>query len=251
MDLGELVEVREASGIGGNRGVFAKRDIRPGEVIIEDRPLLATLADGSHEGEPVHVQLARRILQSEKREELLSQIEPLYPQKLSDIKLAMLDKAYQKHGKTVTMLASLQREPKLQEADVLCILLKVCFSAFCGGLYVKKAMLNHCCRPNCVAFQPGERTSGTGSTISTEASEVVATQHIAKDAEVRPLPRISLMHIASSVHAPSPRCFFREACSMRASEASPPADRGWLCEHGHRHPEELTQLGLEGRCCSR
>jgi SET domain-containing protein len=40
---------------------------------------------------------------------------------------------------------------------VLIVLLKVCFNAFQGGIYIKKGMFNHSCRPNCETFGGGER----------------------------------------------------------------------------------------------
>jgi hypothetical protein len=177
LDMGGLVEVKSADGIGGGRGVFAKRDISPGEVVFTDTPLLSTL--GNHEsvaGEPMHVQLARRILQSEQRDALLQQLACLYPQTLSELSADMLTTARAKHGTALSHLVAIQSAPALAENDVLCILLKVCFSAFCGGLYVRKAMLNHCCRPNCIAFQPGQRTSSDGRVLNTTASEVRADQ---------------------------------------------------------------------------
>ena len=183
LDMGEIVEVKSTGDcIGGGRGVFAKRDIQPGEVVFADTPILTTLRN--HESvvdEPMHVQLARRVIQSEDREALLQQLACLYPQSLSELSADMLATARQKHGPTLAHLTAIQTAPILSEDEVLCILLKVCFSAFCGGLYVRKAMLNHCCRPNCMAFQPGQRTSSDGRVLNTAASEVSPTARPAGD----------------------------------------------------------------------
>ena len=173
LDMGQNVVVKSLGDcIGGGRGVFAKRDILPGEVVFEDIPIMTTL---NCHGEPMHVQLARRILQCEDRSSLLTQIGCLYPQSLSELSSDMISKAHEKYGDTLAHLLSIQAPPSLDQDEVLCILLKVCFSAFCGGLYVRKAMLNHSCRPNCIAFQPGQRTSSDGRILNTASSEVAAS----------------------------------------------------------------------------
>eukprot|EP00292_Cryptomonas_paramecium_P021594 CAMPEP_0113702538 /NCGR_PEP_ID=MMETSP0038_2-20120614/25263_1 /TAXON_ID=2898 /ORGANISM="Cryptomonas paramecium" /LENGTH=170 /DNA_ID=CAMNT_0000626707 /DNA_START=34 /DNA_END=542 /DNA_ORIENTATION=+ /assembly_acc=CAM_ASM_000170 len=170
MDLGDLVEVKVGLDVGGCRGVFAKRNIKPGEVVFRDFPLLTVKAKV---GEPLVMNLARRILKNPKRDEILQHMSVLYPQKLSELTPEMLERAKGKHGNSVSLLSGKQIEPKINDEDILCLLLKICFSAFCGGIYLKKGMLNHCCRPNAVGFQPGQRMNSNGTIINSDASEVV------------------------------------------------------------------------------
>jgi hypothetical protein len=173
LDMGQLVEIKwMGDGIGGGRGVFAKRNIRAGEVVFADIPLLETEESEPDSKELLHVQLARRVLQSEQRGTLIQQLACLYPQSLSELTPEILEKARAKHGGTLAHLASIQTAPPIPDDDVFLVLMKVCFSAFCGGIYVRKAMLNHACRPNCIAFQPGQRTSSDGRVLSAAASEV-------------------------------------------------------------------------------
>jgi len=78
---------------------------------------------------------------------------------------------------------------------VLIVLLKVCFNAFQGGIYIKKGMFNHSCRPNCETFGGGERpgrTSGGSTSLGSSSggggggvgSEIVASTDIAAGTEL-------------------------------------------------------------------
>lgn len=77
------------------------------------------------------------------------------------------------------------------EDDVLVVLLKVCFNAFQGGIYIKKGMFNHSCRPNCETFGGGERPGRTGVPTALSSgsggsarSEIVANTDIPAGTEL-------------------------------------------------------------------
>jgi len=136
------------------------------------------------------MQLTRRVLQAPTadRSRLVAEMVTLYPRKLDEMSPEILEVAKGKYAADVASLLAAAGEAGTEdlpgEADVLQMLLQVVFNAFEGGLYIKKAMLNHCCRPNCITFQAGERVRSDGNTVSTGKSEVVATQAIAAGTEV-------------------------------------------------------------------
>jgi len=158
---GDVVEVRTMNEVGGGRGVFAMRHIKAGEILLSETPILSTLSGAEHKGavaEPLHVQLTLRVLVDPHRDALLQQMAGLYPCSIDHMRPDVHARAkrhyasyVQKLHRKQCTLDSAQRHP-LSEDDVLILLLKVCFNAFRGGIYVKKPMFNHCCRPNCETF---------------------------------------------------------------------------------------------------
>jgi len=223
----ESVEVREMSGIGGGRGVFARRDIRVGEVVLEEVPLVRALPthQKSEEGrvratdEPLHMQLTRRVLQDPRRDLLLQQMEVLYPRTVDlhqrvhdDMDLEVYKRAKRHHADFVDKLVDQQQttsaQPPLGEEEVLVVLLKVCFNAFQGGIYVKKGMFNHSCRPNCETFGAGERPGRNAgdSATSRKASEIVANTDIPAGTELT----ISYLFPIEQTHASRQRKFEKQ-----------------------------------------
>lgn len=72
---------------------------------------------------------------------------------------------------------------------MLIVLLKVCFNAFQGGIYIKKGMFNHSCRPNCETFGGGDRpgrTSGGSTSLGSGGvgSEIVASTDVPAGTEL-------------------------------------------------------------------
>jgi len=223
----EAVEVREMSGIGGGRGVFARRDIKVGEVVLEEVPLVRALPthQKSEEGrvratdEPLHMQLTRRVLQDPRRDLLLQQMEVLYPRTVDlherihdDMDLEVYKRAKRHHADFVDKLVDKQQatsaQPPLGEEEVLVVLLKVCFNAFQGGIYVKKGMFNHSCRPNCETFGAGERPGRNAGDSATcrKASEIVANTDIPAGTELT----ISYLFPIEQTHASRQRKFEKQ-----------------------------------------
>ena len=110
-------QVREMPGIGGGRGVFARRAIKVGEVVLEEAPLVRALPthQKSEEGtvrptdEPLHMQLARRVLQDPERDALLAQMAVLYPRAIEDMDADVYKRAKRHHADSVDKLADQQR----------------------------------------------------------------------------------------------------------------------------------------------
>ncbi|KAJ1491337.1 hypothetical protein T484DRAFT_1774780 [Baffinella frigidus] len=82
-------EVRAMPHMGGGRGVFATRDIKAGEVIFSEAPLVPQAPPRSEEEaqEELHMQLTRRVLQAPTadRSRLVAEMVTLYPRKLDEI----------------------------------------------------------------------------------------------------------------------------------------------------------------------
>lgn len=105
-------------GIGGGRGVFARRAIKVGEVVLEESPLVAALPthQKSEEGtvrasdEPLHMQLTRRVLQDPDRDALLEQMTVLYPRTVDDMDTDVYRRAKRHHADSVDKLVDQQRE---------------------------------------------------------------------------------------------------------------------------------------------
>jgi len=104
---------------------------------------------------------------------------------MDDLEESVYKRAKKVHADSVDTLVDYQNEPKLEEKDVFCLLLKICFNAFEGGICIKKSMFNHRCLPNCMTFSPGERVNGqTGQKTYSKMSEVVATRAIKQGEEI-------------------------------------------------------------------
>ena len=222
MGGGGAVEVRVMPGIGGGRGVFACRDIRVGEVVLQEAPLVRALPTNqkSEEGtvrakdEPLHMQLTRRVLQDPRRDALLEQMAVLYPRSVVDMDADVYKRAKRHHADSVDKLVDQQRQapsapqPLMAEEDVLIVLLKVCFNAFQGGVYVKKGMFNHSCRPNCETFAAGERPGRNAGApaASSGASEIVANTDIPAGTELT----ISYLFPIEQTHASRRRKFEKQ-----------------------------------------
>jgi len=230
--MGGAVEVREVPGIGGGRGGFACRDIRVGEVILEETPLVRSLPTNQkteegtvrEEDEPLHLQLTRRVLQDPQRDALLAQMAVLYPRSVGDMDADVYKRAKRHHADSVDKLVDQQRQspstpqPLLGEEDVLMVLLKVCFSALQGGIYIKKPMFNHSCRPNCETFAAGERPgrNAGASAAGSGASEIVANTDIPAGTELT----ISYLSPIEQTHTSRKRKFEKQHfCNIGLSPA--------------------------------
>jgi hypothetical protein len=129
------------------------------------------------------------------------------------------------HADSVDKLMDQQKEapsapqPLLVEDEVLLLLLKVCFNAFQGGIYIKKGMFNHSCRPNCETFgageRPGRNTAAANSSASTRrTSEIVANTDIPAGSELT----ISYLFPIEQTHASRKRKFAKQHfCELGAS----------------------------------
>jgi len=189
--LGPL-EVRERTGVGGGRGVFATEDIPAGALVMREEPALTltpTPGRGSGSGgEHPHVALARLALLNSDRK-LDEAVAALHPRTLADFSPGALKKARERHGvsakKISEDLAAAQKgnaKAGASPSDDQCLLviLKMQCNAFEGGLFIRMAMVNHSAAPNLHKFQPGGNVRGNNTT----ASEARAVKDIEKGEEV-------------------------------------------------------------------
>ena len=152
---------------GGGIGVLATRDLAAGDIVlVEPAPLVA--AEKSTR-EPLHMQLAKRVLQDGDRDILLEQMAVIYPRSLDEVDAEVLARARSEYSRSVQKLLAAQSECEgdgrraLSEEEMLGLVLKIAFSSFMGGIYVAGAMFNHSCRPNLIC-QP--RPHGAPGTVS-------------------------------------------------------------------------------------
>mmetsp|Transcript_12301 Transcript_12301/g.18338 ORF Transcript_12301/g.18338 Transcript_12301/m.18338 type:complete len:266 (+) Transcript_12301:85-882(+) len=154
--LGPL-EVRKRVGVGGERGVFATKLIRAGQLVMKEDPIIkAPLSSTS--GESMHVQLAKLAIDSKNAavEEALSL---LHPSSLADIAEEGLKKAKKMHGEAADRLNKYSGS-KLTKDECLLLILKMQLNAFNGGLFLRMSMVNHSYSPNLHKFQPGGNVKG-------------------------------------------------------------------------------------------
>jgi len=240
--ISESAEVRSMPDMGGGRGVFATRDIKPGEVVFSEAPLVPQAPPKSEEEaqEELHMQIARRILQRPpaERRGLIGEMAPLYPRTLDELQPRIRETATEKYSEDVAALLDAAGKAGFEELpeapEVLRLVLQVVFNAFEGGLYIRKAMLNHCCRPNCMTFQTGQRVRADGSAVAIEKSEVVATQLIAAGAEIT----ISYLESAPAPRAPQRLMRASQLLTARAFRTQVPVEqshatrsRKWEAQH--------------------
>ena len=186
------VELREGiDGIGGGRGVFASQALHAGQLILKESPLIAVPIDKGHD-ETLHSSLARAIVESERREELLGLIATFHPRGLNDIASEDITKARRNYRSDIERLSPLMtkgqaREPTSKnEASneeggddaALLLLLKIQCNSFYSGVYLLSAMFNHRCCPNAVKL-----ARGGGSEVRAlreiEAGEEVTFSYVA------------------------------------------------------------------------
>lgn len=171
--------------VGGGRGVFATEDIPAGSVVMFETPILC-VAD-KVPGESLHTTVARRILQSTRRDELSPRVDLLHPRRLSDLASHALHDARQALACTARSL-TIDVDPPVSEEDALLLLLKVRLNAFESGLYIELALVNHACFPNCAKFGPGQRVVARPGTANggswCDSSEIVAVRPIVAGEEV-------------------------------------------------------------------
>ena len=93
--ISSSAEVRAMPHMGGGRGVFATRDIKPGEVIFSEAPLVPQAPPKSEEEaqEELHMQLTRRVLQAPTadRRRLREEMVSLYPRSLEEMAPEILE----------------------------------------------------------------------------------------------------------------------------------------------------------------
>lgn len=177
------VECR-AVDIGGGRGVFVTQDLRAGSVAFAEEPLLC-VQEGALPWETTYAAVARHILQSDRCSDILEKIRGLHPQQLSDFPPDTLQEARKKLSAPAAQLARLALLPFTPE-DALLLLLKVQLNAFDSGVFLKLAMVNHACHPNCMVFAPGElrRNSTAAGPVPSSHSRLVATRALRAGEEV-------------------------------------------------------------------
>lgn len=157
-----LVECRKVN-VGGGRGVFASVNLPAGTVVMAEEPILRVSAREVRPGETWHAAVARCILQSEHRLELLERVGSLHPRRIEDLPPEVHDQASVVQGEAVAELAGVA-VPPLPKEEALLLLLKMQMNAFESGVYIDLALVNHSCFPNCVKFGPGERQQSIAAT---------------------------------------------------------------------------------------
>jgi hypothetical protein len=114
------------------------------------------------EGEAsLHAATVRAILQSVQRSRILAHCSSLCPLSLVDVSQEVLAMLYEVHAHTLDMLVDADAAgrggqegavaaERLSTEQLLRLLLAVQMNAFQSGVYLRLAMVNHSCWPNCV-----------------------------------------------------------------------------------------------------
>jgi hypothetical protein len=115
----------------------------------------------------LHAALARAVLQSQHRADMLQQCAQLCPQTLDELPCEMVQQMRSTHAATLERLSQIDAEAcaasetkaKLPADNLLRLLLAMQMNAFQSGLYLQLAMINHSWTPNCVKLA-NERCAG-------------------------------------------------------------------------------------------
>ena len=106
----------------------------------------------------MHAATARCILQAPNRNELLRDVAHLYPVQLTDIPDEMLQLCRQAHVSTLETLVAVEsardEADKLDSEALLRLVLAMQMNIFYSGVYIRMALINHGCNPNCHKFFP-------------------------------------------------------------------------------------------------
>lgn len=185
--MGPISIVKSGSMIGGGRQAIASEDLRPGSLLLLEKPLVSW----SPERNRLDLDFVRMVISTcSNVEQLLHCVEDLHPTKddvdgihikegsqIYQIQQMMedLDIEYEDNPGVDTILEQLSSQnisnaggTTFRRADLLRFLLALRYNGLETGLYMYTSMLNHNDRPNCVKFRGGE------------LSEVRATRWIRK-----------------------------------------------------------------------
>lgn len=226
------------SPLGGGRGVFLTAPVPVGTVLLRDTPILSLPPESVAEEETLHVALARHAVTSPHHRDVATRIAcALHPIRLADLDPDAQRHAWARLGDDVDSIVATMKLPKApregeevgeddisvdeRETDeererareaVLLMILRMQFNAFSSGVYLRQAMINHCCTPNCAKFR---RVDGSGRVWS----EIVTVRDLPSGEEVT----ISYLDPIEQSWAAREKTFTAQhLCSVRvASEIDP------------------------------
>eukprot|EP00798_Chlamydomonas_sp_ICE-L_P006640 gene6640-3297_t len=159
-------KIRLVSGleaVGGGRGVFAVVDIPAGSLVLTERALVEPPSDkgdqvtatappehssGQGAQEELHIGLARALVGSPQRLDLMAAVAHLHPVQLDHLPADAIAAAQVHYAAAIQALLKMSSD--FDESALLRLLLAIQCNAFYSGFYVQCAMLNHACNPSCI-----------------------------------------------------------------------------------------------------
>ena len=118
----------------------------PGTVVLAELAVLE-VPQSAREGETLHVALARAALAC--GDLLGDSMAQLHPKTLASLSAEQLAECRERHAAAASRVAA---DAGVDRNHALLFIFKMEFNAYTSGLYLRKAMVNHACLPNCASF---------------------------------------------------------------------------------------------------
>ena len=164
-------EVKEVSGIGGGRGIFAKTDLPPGCLIFSEISSM-TFRDAADLDDPA--EFLYTVEQVCKDAKAFECCKVLHPVSIDDVPQEDVEAMKMNwNGDSLLTLASKLHCPR---DEIVRVGLALQHNGFASGLYHTLTKLNHSCSPNCIKFKPTAQSKW--------ASEIWTVRDIAKGEEL-------------------------------------------------------------------
>mmetsp|Transcript_4244 Transcript_4244/g.8121 ORF Transcript_4244/g.8121 Transcript_4244/m.8121 type:complete len:569 (+) Transcript_4244:120-1826(+) len=195
------IRIVESTDVGGHRGYIATEDLKPGTLLLVEKPLFEWPEEQL--GKELGLFSVQALLRCDCAIEILKDMEQLYPTKekldnfvrnhgrenqpcvkdlLMDEKIQIVDmvelmELQLKGSKEMEATLALvkQRRISIDEIDVCRILLVMRYNGFGSGVYLHFSMFNHDLDANCIKFQP---ENPSGSDGKDRYSEVRTTKFV-------------------------------------------------------------------------
>lgn len=161
-----LVEIRENPKAGGARGVFARRRIEPGSLLVLEWPIIQwkNIDFSSRE---IIKEILLNILSNPKAHLFTQSLYPYTLEGIEELKEEINEAFEFLRGENdkeniLKELRSLmtQKGNNISEEEIVRIFLTLRHNGFSSGLYLSLCMINHSCLPNAIKFEPRAGSRG-------------------------------------------------------------------------------------------
>lgn len=141
--------------MGGGRGLFATTDLKPGSLILAEKPFISW---NKHSDFGEVDDLATAILQILQSPDAVACTKQLYPYTIADCEASECDEICKLFESFDTNdLKKLAVAGGSSTEEIIRIALVLQHNGFGSGLYERQSLLNHSCAPNCLKLVPASK----------------------------------------------------------------------------------------------
>lgn len=160
-----LVEIRENPQAGGARGVYARRKIEAGSLLVLEWPAVQW-KDLDFSSPKVVKEILLAIFSDSKA---YACTQSLYPYDLAQARAELKEEISEAYGflqgkdnilKQVLSQLSQTQSISLSNEEIVRVFLTLRHNGFSSGLYLSLCMINHSCLPNSIKFEPRAGSRG-------------------------------------------------------------------------------------------